>query len=150
MLMLSNYNTEAAKRELAQRKLINRSWNAMEIVAFKQGLATYGKRFHKFPKRVVDRSVKEIVDFYYNKKKKNNFKKYIKHFSEGDISGDDSTDENNDVPAVVENEQNWCSNCGTTGHLLTLHGFSGKMLCCDCYCYYSTKARRIYALLIAF
>jgi hypothetical protein len=55
-------------------------WNPFEIAVFEGALTLYGKNFHQVQKLVQTKSVKEIIEFYYEWKKSQHYKEWKKTY----------------------------------------------------------------------
>jgi hypothetical protein len=61
-----------------RRPTIIEKWSPFEIAVFEATLALYGKQFHIVHKHVPTKTVKEIIEFYYDWKKTHHYKQWKK------------------------------------------------------------------------
>ncbi|EJD76679.1 hypothetical protein LOAG_16438 [Loa loa] len=114
ILQSSDYNIEEAKHQLAKRRVKKEPWSEEDTTVFKQALQTYGKHFNKIKQLLPHKSIKEIINFYYDNKKKLNFRSVIDVFLEE--HNPESSSEDGDVDNI-EKQSNRCYNCEQTTNL---------------------------------
>ncbi|KAM3716424.1 REST corepressor spr-1 [Dirofilaria immitis] len=136
ILQSSDYNIEEAKHQLAKRRIKKEPWNEEDTAIFKQALQTYGKHFNRIRQLLPHKSIKEIINFYYDNKKKLNFRSIIDTFLE-EHNPESSSSEDSDTNAT-EKQNNRCYNCEQTRNLRQM----GDMkLCNACFIHFRNYHR---------
>ncbi|VDK85154.1 unnamed protein product [Litomosoides sigmodontis] len=136
ILQSSDYNIEEAKHQLAKRRIKKEPWSEEDITIFKQALQTYGKHFNKIRQLLPHKSIKEIINFYYDNKKKLNFRSIIDTFLE-ECNPESSSSEDGDLNAT-EKQSNRCYNCKET---VNLHRMGDLKLCNACFIHFRNYHR---------
>ncbi|VDK57711.1 unnamed protein product [Anisakis simplex] len=125
------YNLEEAYEQLTKRRIVRKEWNDDDINAFLRALKLYGKRFSKIKKLMPNKSVSEIVNFYYDMKKKLRLRSILDQRAEegyDNYSSDGSESDGNADENTTEGP------CGSCGRLHTgLRKCADMNLCPDCY-----------------
>uniref|UniRef100_A0AAF5PSU6 SANT domain-containing protein n=1 Tax=Wuchereria bancrofti TaxID=6293 RepID=A0AAF5PSU6_WUCBA len=135
ILQSSDYNIEEAKHQLAKRRIKKEPWNEEDTAIFKQALQTYGKHFNKIKQLLPHKSIKEIINFYYDNKKKLNFRSIIDTYLEE--HNPESSSEDGDIDAI-EKQSIRCYNCEQISNLRQM----GDMkLCNACFIHFRNYHR---------
>lgn len=127
ILMNSDYDIALARKELAKRFIFKEPWSSSDIGRFKQCCRTYGKRFDKFKEVLSNKSIAEIIEFYYNNKKLMKFRNLFEQASDASDSEDDKV---KSVPEPNTGTTGDCDNCGAED--VNLYSASEMELCADC------------------
>ncbi|VIO99045.1 Uncharacterized protein BM_BM10500 [Brugia malayi] len=135
ILQSSDYNIEEAKHQLAKRRIKKEPWNEEDTAIFKQALQTYGKHFNKIKQLLPHKSIKEIINFYYDNKKKLNFRSIIDAYLEE--HNPESSSEDGDIDAI-EKQSTRCYNCG---QILNLRQMGDIKLCNPCFIHFRNYHR---------
>ncbi|KAL3985980.1 Myb-like DNA-binding domain family protein [Acanthocheilonema viteae] len=135
ILQSSDYNIEEAKHQLAKRRIKKEPWSEEDITIFKQALQTYGKHFNKIKQLLPHKSIKEIINFYYDNKKKLNFRSIIDTFLEE--HNPESSSEDGDLNAI-EKRGSRCYNCEQT---VNLRHMGDLKLCNACFIHFRNYHR---------
>uniref|UniRef100_A0A0R3RVU2 ELM2 domain-containing protein n=1 Tax=Elaeophora elaphi TaxID=1147741 RepID=A0A0R3RVU2_9BILA len=136
ILQSSDYNLEEAKHQLAKRRIKKEPWSEEDITIFKQALQTCGKHFNKIKQLLPHKSIKEIINFYYDNKKKLNFRSIIDTFLE-EHNPESSSSEDGDVNAI-EKQGSRCYNCEESENLRQLGDLK---LCNACFTHFRNYHR---------
>ncbi|CAG9531007.1 unnamed protein product [Cercopithifilaria johnstoni] len=136
ILQSSDYNIEEAKHQLAKRRIKKEPWSEEDMTIFKQALQTYGKHFNKIKQLLPHKSIKEIINFYYDNKKKLNFRSIIDTFLE-EHNPKSSSSEDGDLNAV-EKQISRCYNCEQT---VNLRQMGDLKLCNSCFIHFRNYHR---------
>ncbi|VDP19181.1 unnamed protein product [Onchocerca flexuosa] len=136
ILQSSDYNIEEAKHQLAKRRIKKEPWNEEDTTIFKQALQTYGKHFNRIKQLLPHKSIKEIINFYYDNKKKLNFRSIIDTFLE-EHNPESSSSEDSDVDSR-EKQTNRCYNCEQTTNLRQM---ADLKLCNSCFTHFRNYHR---------
>lgn len=63
-----------------RRPTVFEKWNPIEICVFEASITVYGKNFNMISKRIKTKSVKEVIEFYYDWKKTSHYKQWKKNY----------------------------------------------------------------------
>lgn len=140
ILYTCHYDFNSACREIKKRQVLKEEWTEEDISSFLRAFKSFGKRFSKIRKVMPHKSTAQLVNFYYDMKKKLHLKAILEQRVEEGVE-DDSTDtsdseEQSDERHIVGS----CENCGHVDSNLKQAG--NKNLCCTCYAYCRGSQRR--------
>uniref|UniRef100_A0A915Q2K1 SANT domain-containing protein n=1 Tax=Setaria digitata TaxID=48799 RepID=A0A915Q2K1_9BILA len=136
ILQSSDYNIEEAKHQLAKRRIKKEPWSEEDVTVFKQALHTCGKHFNKIKQLLPHKSMKEIINFYYDNKKKMNFRSIIDTFLEEHNPESSSSDDSG--MGGVEKHGSRCYNCELS---TSLRDMDDLKLCSACFIHFRNYHR---------
>lgn len=77
---IESFNTLGLHLNPLRKQLPIERWSPFEVSIFESSICIYGKNFNRIQKDVQTKSVKEIIEFYYDWKKTNHYKEWKKTF----------------------------------------------------------------------
>ncbi|XP_074604424.1 REST corepressor 3-like [Brevipalpus obovatus] len=149
MLCWHKYNLETALADLPNFTPLPDDWSVEDKVLFEQAFQFHDKHFHKIKQMLPDKSIANLVKYYYLWKKTRcrtslmdrQARRFQNQREDGSDGGSDGSSGNEMDTATNENEQNGstnvlrCENCSTTLTEQT-NSTDKSNLCRSCYTHY--------------
>lgn len=146
MLFWHRHDLEKATSDLANFTPFPDEWTTEDKVLFEQAFQFHGKSFHRIRQMLPDKTIAQLVKYYYLWKKTRQRSSLIdrharKHQAKllapggsGDSTGDRSDDEDDKKPG---DDQKMCSNC--TINATVLYETAKGMQCNTCYTHWKKQ-----------
>ncbi|XP_053206175.1 REST corepressor 3-like [Panonychus citri] len=153
MLCWHKYNLETALADLPNFTPLPDDWSVEDKVLFEQAFQFHDKHFHKIKQMLPDKSIANLVKYYYSWKKTRSrtslmdrqARRFIVQKEDGSEAGSDglSDNENESINEFSNNGdtkdnpdgKTRCSNCATTASG-QFHNTSKGVLCRSCYSFW--------------
>ncbi|VDM39312.1 unnamed protein product [Toxocara canis] len=133
ILYTCQYNLDEAYSEIKKRRLVKENWSQEDISLFIRAFKACGKRFLKIKKALPNKSMTQIVNFYYDMKKKLRLRVILDQRIEEGMEDEPSEASESEDTSDEGSSAGPCENCGQVDSNLRQAG--DKNVCTTCYSY---------------
>lgn len=136
ILQSCHYDIATARKQLSKRTLLKQVWSDDDVSLFLRSFRKHGKKFREIRRWMPHKSMPEIINFYYDNKKRLRLGRILDELvndDRADSSDESTSDESQKEVGEEAGRSGACDNCGHEQD--DLENDHGRYLCDSCAAY---------------